>query len=564
MRRRKNYAAPAQRPHDKGALPPWTFVTKSNNGATVTIDLRRWQVVRNAEGMVLPADREPILLDVRNALNVLRNEVRLTTLREYIVVGLYRFFDYLDDLHRNGNSVSRTSDITLQVIEGFMQWLQKYRSKRKGAQPMSLRSQSNTYGSLKNVFNVLIAHGLLDQRVFPKNPYPGALRSTKGSAPYSEDELRSILRALTTDLDAIRGGAFRTGSDQDVLWIYLALIAARTGRNPGPLKHLFRDALVPNPLKPGSFVLVGYKVRGNRHVVVPVKGFDGMKGKGKHPKDAGAVGSDVAILFNEVLEKTHSLVETAPPKLKRFLFLYRNAGGGSKGAFGVLSNLPRLAKRFKDRHALRDRNGKVLAVTISRLRKTFGDRAYRRTRDLATTAALLGNSIAVADSNYLPVTPELEKNHHFCGLALEATFRGKSDDAKYIKAVAMAIGRSAAEVAQIFKDTQNTGVAKCSSPLYGRYAPKDGINPCDKFIYCFKCPNQVITGDPDDLHRMFSFYWFLKNERKKLGRNGWTRAYKSVITVIDKEIAPRFPTGLVREMRERAFNSPHPMWQRSE
>jgi hypothetical protein len=197
------------------------------------------------------------------------------------------------------------------------------------------------------------------------------------------------------------------------------------------------------------------------------------------------------------------------------------------------------------RHDLRADDGRPLRVSISRLRKSFVNRIWELSGgDPLVIRRLAGHSMRVSDVHYLTVTPEMERNHKFVGEAWVAQLRGDSvpEDA------------TQASRPRIIA----TPVAHCSDSIHGRYAPKDG-SYCMDFLSCFRCPNQIVTGD--DLYRLFSFYWLLVKERSGLGRNRWARVYGWVIREIDRAIAPRFSADRVTEARRRAREDPHPMWR---
>lgn len=63
-----------------------------------------------------------------------------------------------------------------------------------------------------------------------------------------------------------------------------------------------------------------------------------------------------------------------------------------------------------------------------------------------------------------------------------------------------------------------------------------------------------------DLHRLYSFYYLLKNERSFIGIQRWKNFYSWVIKVIDNEITPKFDEVVISIAMKSAIQSPHPMW----
>lgn len=370
--------------------------------------------------------------------------------------------------------------------------------------------------------------------------------------------------ALYTDLQEIRRGDFK-GTEGDKLAVYILLIAARTGRNPTPLLEMGRDALKPHPLNPKTHsLLVVYKRRGNN---VSVQGFK----KSIDVEGVATVRVDVASLFREVLEMTSAYVPLVPAGEQNRLWLHRKESYNPayKGSVCPLNTdmLHHATQRLIRRRSLRadatdPRTGKALPlqVTIMRLRKTFATRMWQLTGgDLTKTAQLLGNKPQVTDTYYLEVTPEMEYQHKFAGHCLEAILRSTEHDGDTLHRIATDMKVTVEEVERVLNGKNNTGVGRCTSPYYGMFAPKDGTRACTKFLYCFQCPNQVIMQS--DLHRLFSFYWLVIKERNLMDRKRWKRAYGWVIREMDGTISQHFDPTAVKEAREQARTSPHPMWR---
>jgi hypothetical protein len=419
------------------------------------------------------------------------------------------------------------------------------------------------YTQTKSILLECVAVGILSRDCLPVNPFPGSNRSGKGHEGYSKAEMTRLMTALAADLVAIRADNF-DGSESDTLLVYLLLIAARTGRNPAPLLELRRDALQPHPLKPESHALLTtYKRRGNN---IAVQSFRRVR----EIEDIATVRADVSTLFREVLVLTEHHVANVSPSDRPLLWLCRrqpNGGWGDKVAPIDASMLKTVIGRFVDRHGLlsdelspRTSETLPLQVTIMRLRKTFATRIWRLTGgDLIRASNALGNLPTMTDSHYLAVTPEMERNHKFVGLCLETKLRGTQDDPGALLKLADEMRVSVDEVRRVLSGEHNTGVGRCSSPFYGKFAPQTGERYCTAFLHCFRCPNQVIMES--DLHRLFSFYWLLIKERNLLGRNRWHKAYGWVIREIDRVISARFRVDIVRAARTTAQRDPHPMWR---
>lgn len=104
----------------------------------------------------------------------------------------------------------------------------------------------------------------------------------------------------------------------------------------------------------------------------------------------------------------------------------------------------------------------------------------------------------------------------------------------------------------------NTPVSKCN--LIPTETDKDGNDVyCTKFLKCVRCRHMVVT--PEDLYRLFSFYWLLVSEREQVGAKRWKKYFFHIIRIIDNDIAPLFDEDYVREVKERARMEPHPAWK---
>lgn len=398
---------------------------------------------------------------------------------------------------------------------------------------------------------------------FPRGLFPYADRALKSPAPYLEEEMQALMIALASDLRAIRAGTF-IGTGPDRLLVYFLLIAVRTGRNPASLSELKRDAIQPHPLKPDSHsLLTTYKRRGNTVSTLSVR-------KANPEEKISVLAADTSSLIRDVLNLTGELLAEAPVELQNHLWLYRRTSRWVElGAIAVFSKkvLYTAIGRFVARHQLlaHDQAGPIggqapMALTVMRLRKTFASRMWELTGgDIAMTAVLLGNQPHVTDTHYLAVTPEMIRNHHFLGRCLEIELRGTSKDAVTLMRLAKDMKIEVDEARHLLSGESNTGVGRCSSPLNGRFAPKDGHTPCSAFLHCFRCPNQVVMES--DLYRMYSFYWLLVKERTLLGRNRWHKVYGWVIREIDRVIAPHFDASIVKQAKDRANAVPHPMWR---
>ena len=465
---------------------------------------------------------------------------------------------FLDAEALESRWLRRIEDLDKSTILRYIDWL--HISSESGGR--SARTIRTNVAALRTLMLPAMERGQLSSDCFPRRILPNESREFKPYEAYSDHEMRQIITALSEDLRTIRGGTFY-GGDTDRLIVYFLMIAARTGRNTTPLLEMERGSVQPHPLKPATHsLLTTYKRRGN---TVSVQSL----AKKSDEMQLDILASDVGRLVEEVLQYTSSLVDDAPPHYKNRLWLFRRRLiGSSHRGIGAFSDwtIKDAGRRFTKRHGILADGGNLrsasapLNITVMRLRKTFAKRMWELTGgDVLMTASLLGNTPVVTDSHYLAVTPSMMRNHHFLGRCLEIELRGTKQDVLSINQLASDMGVTSEEVTDLLNGRHNTGVGRCSSPLSGRFAPKDGHTPCSAFVHCFRCPNQVVMES--DLHRLFSFYWLLVKERNLLGRNEWNKVYGWIIREVDRVIAPKFSKKVVEQAKASAFSTPHPMWR---
>jgi hypothetical protein len=448
-----------------------------------------------------------------------------------------------------GNGIASASQIEKQTIERYISWLLK-RPARCGSTTVKYTSAKALYGFTKTILMEIARTGEVKSNIFPVNPFPGADRAYVGATALDKAELTRVMRALGSDLDAIRMGTW-AGSPIDTLTVYFLLVAVRTGRNMTPLLEMTLDSLGTHPLRENMGLLKLYKRRGNR---IHQQGFHTQEISKSH----GVASKDVVTLIREVTDLTSPLRPLLTADLATALWIYRKDSGSDVKHYDSRAMYAG-TKRFCNRHGLTSRSSAGQAITVSRFRKTFAMNMWHLTGgNLARTAELVGNDPSVTDTHYLSVTPEMERNHKFVGHILVATVTGNAATPEFITSLSIQLGVSETAATEIVSGRSNTGVGRCSDYLNGRFAPRNGVDVCTHFLHCFRCPNQVVMES--DLHRLFSFYWLLLKERTLLGRNQWKKVYSWVIRVIDGEISSRFDRSRIDQAKQEARDHPHPMW----
>ena len=537
---------------------------------TTTFDFRRWLYIGRpkldeygkGKGLI-HAERDSLVEAFRNAVWDI-SDVTDHTKCCYCDNGLCKFFEFLDSRH-NIKPLPFLNQIDEVVLEEYIYWLRYIRKANTESGKLGETSVLNYYDKLKSVLQHLVNQKALPGDIFPTNAFPNIGRAGNKHAPYPKEVMRQLLKALAKDIKSLREGTLELWP-KETLAVYLMAMAARSGRNPGPLMNATRDALQPHPIKNNMAVLQVFKNRGNG---THTQGYRYQE----KIEDVITVPMDLVTLFHEVDRLTAPLVKEVPTELKNRLWLYRISHGKGRGTVAALGTYHRGAQQLVRRHNLKDTDSNPLKLNISRLRATFTQRMWMLTGgDLIKTSVLAGNTPAVSDRHYLSITPEMESNHRRLGHVMHADLSDVLNNQEKLEALSREIGIAAEQLAHIISGKNKTGVGRCRDPLRGFKAPEDGTL-CTRWLGCFTCPDQVVMES--DMYRLYSFYFLLLKERNFIQRHRWDEIYGPVVHIIDHEIvAPNIRTAQnprgcfdplrVKRMRDRAEHDPHAMWRNRE
>jgi hypothetical protein len=449
----------------------------------------------------------------------------------YCVNGLNTFFDFLL-LHRPlQNQLLSLGDIDRRLIDGYLSFLSDG--------DISQVTQSTRYHAVKAVLTAMAKRGAFhltktgDSATFPRNAFPNSHRSRKGEEPITKGQRQDFTAAVKTAVKPI----FKDGAEptSELLSYALLIVSLHTGRNTVPLLELTPDCLIPHP-KANSEFLVVHKRRSRQSSKVILGG--------RQIDSTPHVFSSVAGLIRRVIELTHPVRADAPEHLRGRLWVYRSQSNRRQGEVWALSqemvafSIKRLVADFD----LKEDDGKPLRINISRLRKTFINRINEILGlDLITTAAAAGNSPRVTGNVYLRPDEDTQKRWRFMGIAMTKEL------------LTSTIGM-----------TEKTPAGACSDVKNGQYAPRRDGATCMNFLDCVRCRNYVVTGE--DLHRLFSLYWRVFQERGRIEKKRWKRHYGHIARLIEKDViqaglaSNAFTAIEVARARENARIAPHPFW----
>lgn len=413
-------------------------------------------------------------------------------------------------------------------VHEFVTWL------RKNADLGDV-TRRGVYTSVRTVLLALQDRGVLDSdaTLFPRNPFPLAARQKKGSSPLSLSERARVADALRRDIIALGNRSF-AGTEGEALTVYALALAMRTGLNTTPLLELERDCLRPHPFMPRMRLLKAFKRRGNATHVKALR-FQRLQDV------PASIPLDGVALVEEVLRRTEPLVSSASPDVRDRVWLFRSEARRNAGTVCCMTEslLSYNSRKIVARHALMNDDGTPLALNLSRLRKTMENRLWRLSNgDLFTVAAIMGHRPEVADQSYLRVSDDMRRNSVFVGEALPQTYRTGGTAAPKLEA---------------------TPVGNCADTLQGHRAPKNGTR-CTDFLACFGCRSFAIVGSDTDLHRLFSFYWFLEAEGRSIRSPEWAEHFMALRTQIDTFALDRFDEDVVEAAKEAARRRPLKFW----
>lgn len=452
-------------------------------------------------------------------------------------IGLRYFLDYCVLRATAFSRDLALADVNRDLIDGYLGHL--------AGLGVAITAQKSLYTQTKPVLLAVGRRGLIhlvtsgDATTFPRNPFPNSNRKYKGETALSKRERQAFTVALRQAIKPIwADDAPVTG---ELLACALLVVALHTGRNATPLLEMGRDCLRPHP-KDNTVFLVLWKRRGYNSSKVALRAESDTE---RLLESTPSVRINVERLIRRVMALTEPLDAEAPDDLKGRVWLYRARSGKGAGQVTALSAnmLAHATNRLVAEHSLTDSNGKPLRINISRLRKTFANRIFELADgDLATTAAALGNTLQVADQNYLRPDENSRRNWQFMGEVLVQELLTRTIGATY----------------------RDTPMGHCADSENGQYAPKREGETCMNFMNCLRCKHYVVTAE--DLYKLFSFYFRVLAERSRMDKRRWAREYAHIPRLIDQYIVAEglrrgtFKAAAVETNRERARTQPHPFW----
>lgn len=479
-----------------------------------------------------------------------RYELRHET-RDYHWSAFKVFWSFLDVVYPE---VTDVAELTTEVLQSYRSWLSYTKVKtsrwdKQTGEPTAQGTQRKYYSVIKNMLLRMMADGALKQDIeFPVVAFSNTVYNEKQSVPYSRAERQRIVDACKKQIDAIKNDDFQKDR-LGMLVPYMLLMALRTGINVQPLLDLRTDSLKPGVID-GRMVLTAHKNRGYSSQNIDVT---------ESNDERFHVTKRVAGLFEEVLELTASLREQAPEELKNVLWLIRDRYDESKTKTVNSNSVYTAITEFAERYDLRNDQGEPLNLNLRRMRPTFAHTLLRiNGGDLRDLQRRLNHKSIATTMRYLdPEQDEFKSSFKHRGLVMQQWIMGASGDVN-VEETAAQMGITMDEAEKVISGANDMLVGSCKNPMNSKFND-DNQSACTNFMACFRCENQVITHK--DLHKVFSFYWYLLSKKPVIPEKAWNKAYEWIIRVIDEDIVPQVASTMdVDSLRNEARINPHPAW----
>jgi integrase len=464
-------------------------------------------------------------------------EIEASSVTSYCHGGLHVFLDFMALTAAALDRILTLADVDRPLIDSYLGYL-----RHRG---LNSSCQKNFYNHTKSVLHALGRRGLLrlitvgDNATFPRNPFPNSNRKYAGETALPKPQRQAFTSAIKQAIMPIwRDDVSMTSS---LLGYVLLIVALHTGRNTTPLLELERDCLRNHPKNNIAFLWVS-KRRGHNTSKVALRAESSAE---RIQESTPTVRSNLKRLIERVIRLTEPLVANAPSELKNRVWLHHTHTGPSAGQIVSMSNgtLERAIKLIVSEYQLTDTDGQPLHINISRLRKTFANRIFELLEgDLVTTAIALGNTPQVTERNYLAPGENARSNWRFMGEILVQELLTYTIGATY----------------------KPTPMGHCGNAETDQSAPMRESAMCFDFLNCLRCKYYAVTEE--DLHKLFSFYFRVYEERARMDKRRWARDYAHIPRLINDYIVAEgirrgiFKSATVEAARQRARVEPDPFW----
>jgi hypothetical protein len=313
----------------------------------------------------------------------------------------------------------------------------------------------------------------------------------------------------------------------------LVLLILETGLEPECVKALRYDCLANPSAGTVELRYLKRRARGAEHKNIRVRD--------------GGVGTPGG-LIRRLVEVTAFAREHLPHDC---LWVYHNNGGLHSG----IGHPHERIAAWIAKHDIRDDDGKLLHLLLSRLRKTHKALWYTKTQGHMTRFAV-GHTREVAARHYadLPSLRPLHEAtvadafHYAVAQAMPAVLTPSEEEALRDAPEEAAVMMPADVVGPLLDGDQDVWLAACSGFYRSPFAEAGA--PCSQpFWGCLECPNAVITARK--LPAILAFLAFVEDQRSGLCSADWAVKFGRAHARITTQVLPAFSDAVIADARLR-------------
>ena len=521
--------------------------------------------------------------------------------------GLSWWFEFLDELDPNQDTILAASDISTSLLRSYIAWLDK--------RPVVKSSRATKWSTMRSTLLWLMRQrpDLLQVNLdIPVNPFSRKYLGARPRAALSRQELDAVLVACKADIESSwsdfqRGCALIQAQDISAtrsneladlnlkdFGILLAVIKNRYGgiipkrpksdangkacrrlqealrRHGGNQRvsrflHATAETIIPYMIAIGAQTFANPEALRNMrrdcmsdHIFLEGRiQVEWIKGRSRQLQRRSFLRNrhlSVPNLIDRALEITKPLVSEVPFGDADQLFLIAGILTSRQIRLIPHCEVVEHVKAFAVRHNLRDSAGGPLALTIASLRPTGLTLAHSALHNDVLKTQVLANHVDPNQTRrYIdrPITraEQAVTIARLQGRFVEAVRKGNGLDLRGKK-----VARSS------LADARNATASGfvCSDPLGGIAPGQRKGQLCTAWLGCFTCPNAVIPLEPDTLARLIRMRDALAEARTTISPDRWQLLYAPKLEIMERDVLPRFPSHVHALARAKIALMPPP------
>ncbi|MGZ7160402.1 MAG: site-specific integrase, partial [Methanobacterium sp.] len=419
-----------------------------------------------------------------------------------------KFWEFLEYTELN---ICKPEEIDSDTLFFFNSWLinQKYlvnyKEKEAGIDSLASSTKRKIFGNIKQTIKRLISINITRSDLcLPNYVYSDSNINSEKTIPFSKSERNRIVHACKEEFELI--AAKKITNNRHIYVPYILTLALRTGFNLQPLLDLTVDSIRPSILD-GRLEVSIKKNRGYSSQRISVQDDD--------TDESVFVSKRIGSLICDLIKITDTLRKLAPRNVAASIWLVSTPFDTDIRVMTAYETWVNI-QRFRDKYQLKNDSGKPLQLNIRRMRPTFSQALLRiNGGDIRDLQKRLNHKNISTTMNYLDANQdEFKSSFHFRGIIMQNVFTSGSPEE-----LALQLQCSLQEAQEMLLGNNKMVVGSCRNPFASPFKQTDDVTPCTRFMACFRCQNQVITQG--DLHKIFSFYWFLLHKKSIMPEHAW-------------------------------------------